>query len=702
MARRRNISKRRPSPPQRKEGQPLDSRAILAKAATMTGNAVDESSAIQDIKDTEEAFSGAGAIVPDYDPESLLTFIELSPHLSPNIAAYVQNIEGYGHQPVVIEPWMDDLESEEAFDAVKQAMIIERWVDQEDAALAEQEEKTEMRQSLKALREKEATARKEGRTAATIAKWKRQADELEKELEEGEMPPPSGDNPDADEATDDPVDDTVDDDGSVSDEISDDEVRKKLSEIDMQMRRERYMYDAFFKHCCSDRSFVKLKRIVRQDIESHGWGCIEMLRDKHNRLKRLAYVPGYTVRPLSSDGELVEVVEDDSITPLSEDREIVVKRRFQIFVQIVSGKKVYFKSPGDPRVVSRMTGRGYESVEAMRKCEEEPADAIEANELLWISLHSPKTQCPPPRWVGNLLQVLGGREADETNYYYLRNDAIPYGMMFVTGGTIPTDIKERLESRLASEMRGSQGSGKILVVQARPMGKTSADGSVVLPQINFQSLRDAHENDALFTSYDERGGDRIGASFRLPPMLRGYTPSNLNRATAIASITFAESQVFQPERDDMDWIFNQWVVPELGIRYLRMASNSPPTRGVDEMTEIIKSASPHGGLLPNEVRSMVAEMLNKPLAKVKDEWTKQPMVMTLAGIGPDGGPIDCGHGDGEGEFGEGAPATIGELSKKVTNFETRIRSVIAEELASAGIDMGVDVEMFNRPNGDVE
>lgn len=686
----RKPKQRRPSTPQRRPSEPLTVRQMLAKASVLTGNAVDESAAIQDMDVTNESFSNVGAISPEYDPEALLTFIELGPHLSPNIAAYVQNIEGYGHQAVVVEPWMEDLTSEEAQEAVRQAMIIERWVEQEESALAEQEEKAELREKIAEYRAKEKDARSNGRTEKTISKWAMLAKEVEEELQGLEAPSVEED---------DMMDETVDEDGTADGEISDADIEAKIAEIQMQIRREQYMYDAFFRSCCSEMSFVKLKRIVRQDIESHGWGCIEMLRDKHNRLKRLSYVPGYTVRPLKSDGELVEVVEDDSITPLSEDREVLVKRRFKIYVQIVNDKKVYFKSPGDPRVVSRMTGCAYKTVDEMKRSEKEPKNTEEANELLWIALHSPKTQCPPPRWIGNLLQVLGGREADETNYYYLKNDAIPYGILFVSGGTIPGDVKTRLESRLSSEMRGSQGAGKVLVVQAKPMGKTSADGSVVLPQLEFQSLRGAHETDALFTGYDERGGDRIGASFRLPPMLRGYTPSNLNRATAIASITFAESQVFQPERDDMDWIFNQWVLPELGIYYLKMASNSPPTRGVDEMAEIIKTAAPHGGLLPNEIRTMLSEMLNRPMAKIKEEWTKQPMVMTLAGIGT-GEPEP-----GAGEDGMPVPGqemgSMGEIAKRIAAFETRIRSIISEELAAAGVDADTS-NLFGRNESETE
>ena len=56
-------------------------------------------------------------------------------------------------------------------------------------------------------------------------------------------------------------------------------VMAKLTEIGIQLRREEYLFDAFFDNCCSERSFVDLKRIVKEDYESHGWGCYEKERD---------------------------------------------------------------------------------------------------------------------------------------------------------------------------------------------------------------------------------------------------------------------------------------------------------------------------------------------------------------------------------------------------------------------------------------
>ena len=652
----------------------LSPRQILAKGAVLTGNAVDEATALVTIDDTNDMFRSESAVTPDYDPLALINFVEITPHVKPSIDAYAHNIEGYGYRRILKQPWMEDLESDEARDAVRAAMIIEQWAQSQEDALAADSEKSELKDRIAELTAKRNAAVSKGCTARTVAKWQKEIDAAQEGLDEDGLGDPDGQ----------------------FEEITDEDINAKLRQLEIDIRREEFAFDAFFEHCCSTMSFTKLRRIVRQDIETHGWGCMEMERDGYERLRRLSYVPAYTIRPLVDPGELIEVLELDPVSPISdEDRQISVKRRFQIFVQIVRSQKVYFKSPGDPRVISRTTGKVYKSETEMRHKDNEGKDAHPANELLWISLHSPKSLMPPPRWIGNLLQVLGGREADETNYFYLKNNAIPYGLLFCSGGSIPNDIKDRLEYEINSEIRGSEGAGKVLVIQAKPMGKASSDGRNVLPELEYKSLRDAHEKDSLFTGYDERGADRIGASFRLSPILRGYTPTNLNRATALAAIMLAEQQVFEPEREDIDWIINKNILRALAIRYLLFVSNSPATRSVEDVAEIIKVAAPNGGLVPSEIRELIEDLFNRKFTKIKDGWTQVPMVMTLAGMGDAG---QGGQPDGlEGQVGDEET----DVGRALATIEARVSSVVHDTMSAYGHDVEVTTLFVDQGDADV-
>lgn len=614
-------------------------KVLLAKARVAAGSEIDEQTALQAIDNTEEIWTREGAVIPPYDPESLLNYVELSAHITPNLDSYAQNIEGYGYQPVPAEVWMSDLDGVDARETIRNAIEVERWLDAQSAAEGEAQDA-------------------EGNT-----------------LEEG---PDAGD----------PSLSQFEDPGDVSEADIDDAIKRLKSII----RREEFIFDSWFENCCSEMSFVKLRRQVRWDIEAAGWGAIEFIPDEWGNLRRLGYIPGYTVRPLVDEGKSVEVVERNNITPLSEGREVRIMRKFRRYVQIVGSQRVFFKSPGDPRVVSRFSGKIYADDDELQKAEgkkDKPAE--QAHELLYLPLHSPRTPCPPPRWIGNLLAVLGSRSSDEVNYLYFDNKSIPPGILFVAGGRLPRETRQRLETKIAAEIHGVENFHKILVVEALPakVGQQPGDRGVV-PTMKWQSLRDAQQSDALFTKYDQNNADKIGASFRLPPMLRGYTPRELNRATALASLQFAEQQVFQPERQDVDWMINKHIIPRIGIDFLRIRSNSPPTRDAEELAEVIKAAGPLGGLVPTEIRQLLSDLFNMPMERIDDAWAKQPMPMTLAGM-------VSGESSGGGQS-ESNPETA-EVMARLELAEQRIANIVTEELRLAGMDVSASASFLDPPPG---
>lgn len=79
------------------------------------------------IKD-QDLFEKSGVIPPPYDPSVLCKLWEHSNSLRQNIDAYVVNIDGFGHhfEPVI------DLEADEAFDQVRDAIFLERLTEGED------------------------------------------------------------------------------------------------------------------------------------------------------------------------------------------------------------------------------------------------------------------------------------------------------------------------------------------------------------------------------------------------------------------------------------------------------------------------------------------------------------------------------------------------------------------------------------------
>jgi hypothetical protein len=152
-------------------------------------------------------------------------------------------------------------------------------------------------------------------------------------------------------------------------------------------------------------------------------------------------------------------------------------------------------------------------------------------------------------------------------------------------------------------------------------------------KIELRPLTNAQQNDALFGQYDERNHDKVGQSFRLPRLLRGDI-RDFNRSTSDSALMFAEMQVFQPEREEFDFIINRKILSDMGIRFWRFRSNSPVTRDPAAMADIVRSLTNANILTPEEGRLLASDVFNREFKKINASWVKQPVSLTLAGIPP--------------------------------------------------------------------
>jgi PBSX family phage portal protein len=410
------------------------------------------------------------------------------------------------------------------------------------------------------------------------------------------------------------------------------EVAARKREVAELMRMERSRLENFFEYCCVDSSFVTLRRRMRLDLELLGNGYWEVLRNGAGEIVQFVYVPGFTVRLLPLDPELVEIDHKVKISDLAFDT-VKVRCRFRRYVQVFEAETVFFKEFGDPRVVSRKTGRVHPSVEALVAVD--PSDGP-ATELLHFRVHNPRSAYGVPRWIGNLLAVLGSRQAEEVNFLYFENKSVPPLALLVSGGRLSAQSIPRIEDFIENHIRGKRNFHKILILEAEPSGAGGNIEHTGRLKIELRPLTAAQYSDALFQSYDERNIDKVGQSFRLPRMLRGDI-RDFNRSTADAALHFAESQVFEPERQEFDFIINRKLLAEMGIRFWRFVSRSPVNRDPATMAEIIRGLVNANVLTPEEGRQLAGEVFNREFKKISAPWVKQPVALTLAGVpvGPD-------------------------------------------------------------------
>ena len=412
------------------------------------------------------------------------------------------------------------------------------------------------------------------------------------------------------------------------------EVTERKRELVQLARIERARLESFFDFCCFDHSFVDLRRRTRQDLEVSGNAFWEVLRDGRGEIARLVYVPSYSVRLMPLDLDPVEVEDRVRVSPVAFDA-VSTRRRLRRYVQIQGFERVYFKSFGDPRIVSRKTGGVFADAESL--VDTDPGDGP-ATELVHFSVHSPRSPYGVPRWVGTMLAVLGSRQMEEVNYLYFENKSVPPLALLVSGGRLSEASVPRIERFIEENLKGKANFHKILILEAEGGTGTS---ETTRAKIELRPLTDAQQQDALFQLYDEHNIDKVGSAFRLPRLLRGES-KDFNRATAESALRFAEDQVFQPERDEFDFLMNRRLLADMGIRFWRFRSQTPVTRDPERMTNMVEKLVRVGVLTPEEGRLLAGDIFNKEFRKIGDDWTKRPITLTLAGIQTQQTDVDAG------------------------------------------------------------
>jgi PBSX family phage portal protein len=414
-------------------------------------------------------------------------------------------------------------------------------------------------------------------------------------------------------------------------EPTDQEVEDKIAELRREMMLEKARLDSFFMFCCFDIPFITLRKRTRMDMEITGNGYWEVIRAASGAPANFVLMPSHSVRMVRKQTAPVVVNELIKRGPITFTPH-PVQRRFRRFVQSVAGDKpVYFKEFGDPRVMSSASGRYYADVEALLK--EEPQSTT-ANEVIHFVVHSPTSSYGVPRWIGNLLSLLGSRCSEEVNFTYFENKSIPPLIITVSGGRMSADTTQKIRSFIDNDIKGKRNFHKIMVLEAEAGGAAAAMGleNAGRCRIEVKPLTEAHLKDALFQEYDSRNMDKIGMSFRLPRLLRGDI-RDFNRASAQASLEFAESQVFGPERDEIDYVFNRLILPALKVQYFEMHSHGPRITDPTEMATVIAQLTNVGALVPSDARSLAEErVFYTQLKKLIGDWQDQPIPLTSVGI----------------------------------------------------------------------
>lgn len=368
------------------------------------------------------------------------------------------------------------------------------------------------------------------------------------------------------------------------------------------------MWD-FFNEPWPGESFITQRKKLRRDMHRTGNAYLEVMRNIQDEIVFTRHADSKMMRLVKLEDE-----QSQTVTVRRRGREVTMslKTRYRRFVQIVNGVQLrYFKEFGCPLDLDKYTGQW--SAPGTRLGHQKRATEI----IHFTDMPDAHTPYGVPRWISQLPSVLGSRKAEEFNLEFFDNGGVPPVLIILQGGVLAH------ESRRAMEMKTSGKASKknrVQIIEMEPSG-----GSIDNPgtaKVTVERFGAERQNDSMFEKYDEKCEMRVRRGFRLPPIFVGQA-GDYSFATAFASYTVAEAQVFKPEREEFDEIMSVRFLPALGYPGYRMASK--PMTIMDATLKLtgIQTAASTKFVSPKEIVDAVNETVGTAIQVSSEPQTAE-------------------------------------------------------------------------------
>lgn len=372
-----------------------------------------------------------------------------------------------------------------------------------------------------------------------------------------------------------------------------------------EMKREMQMLIDIIHYFNFDQSFEDVFGDAIEDREVTGNGYIEIIRDgqdypsEGNRLD-----PAYIYVTKLSD--FVDVEQNIG------GQWIKRKRKFRKFVQDIGTKKVFYKEFGDPRTMDWRTGEYTDNID----------EEFQANEILHLKIGTKAYGVP--RWIGQVIHMMGARLAEELNYRYFTQGRHTPMAILLHNAELSPDSVQQLED-YAREVEGVNQSHKFLILEAEGLEEGILEDERKNAKVEMKSLADMLQQDALFLDYDEASRKKVQSAFRLPDIYVGRTV-DFNRATADTARYITEEQVFEPERNSLEWIINHKLLPCWDIEHVKIEFSKPEISNAEEIVSVLKTGNELNALSPNDVRPIIGELIGVEFEALEGEEFNSPII----------------------------------------------------------------------------
>jgi PBSX family phage portal protein len=376
---------------------------------------------------------------------------------------------------------------------------------------------------------------------------------------------------------------------------------------------------SFFEEPWPGESFKTQRQQLRVDIEETGNGYLEVMRSATGRVRATRRIDPVDMRMVEyDDAQFVP----KRVTRNGVDVDLQVRVRERRFAQILGGKMVYFKEFRASRDLNADDGEWAEPGARL-------GFGKRATEIIHLkALEDVDTPYGIPRWWSNSPSVIGSRKAEEFNLQFFDSGGVPPILLIVQGGKLAQDAERALRDHFMST--GESRHQAAILEAFAASGDIDSSSNVRVTVERFGAER---QQDSMFEKYSANSDERVRRSFRLPPIFLGNA-ADFNFATAFASYTVAEAQVFQPERELFDEKVNLTLLPELenseGLKF-----KSKPLSVRDTSQQIAAMRLVKDIVTPHSMIEAVNETTNQTLVVDQDAVDLQRKALEVKASPPE-------------------------------------------------------------------
>ena len=378
---------------------------------------------------------------------------------------------------------------------------------------------------------------------------------------------------------------------------------------------EKELLQSYFDMPLPGESWREIYQRMVFDDRAYNPGYIEIHRDSTGAIVGMSPVKGEYIEPLPIvDSDFVAITSSfmrgkKSVT-LQQNEAF---RRFKFFTDKDEGNKqtVFYKSFGDPRIISRKTGKDI--------TEEEELHTESASELFVATAHM-RGEYRTNDWLVNYKSMFGSMEAEELNLQHFHQGGVPKGILAISDASMTGDSSKNIDS-FVKRKQGKEKQNELFVLEvfsstpesskdrADPILGSSARSK---PRVSIEWIPMAQEqtNDHLFQNYTESNDRRVRAGFLMPPGIIGLSEDQ-NYATANTSIRTAEKFLTAPLRNAYDDMLNAGFINHprgLNLKTVKLLTEPFNISDTEEITKAATAVNQMGGLTMRTANKLFSKL----------------------------------------------------------------------------------------------